>query len=165
MTDPLAALPVECFLPVIVQGLEPVDFFGFWNRLSRSYRLCSRVIPKMTQPTPVDCDDMTRGFDKSLGEDHGDYVSFDPVPEQLTADQRQDVESEIGDLDPGKDREPGVVDHRGQVLLPQFRRPADERSLGRVSRRRWRSRAWRRASRGNRSVLARKFHERCQVKA
>ena len=36
------------------------------------------------------------------------------------------VRAEVGDFDPGQDQEPRVVDHQGEVLLAQLRRPPDE---------------------------------------
>ena len=35
-------------------------------------------------------------------------------------------EAEVGDLDPGQDQEPRVVDHQGEVLLAHLGHPSDE---------------------------------------
>ena len=55
-----------------------------------------------------------------------DVIARGPVRNQLSAHDGQDVRGEVGDAYPGQDEEPGVVDNLVEILLPRYRRPADE---------------------------------------
>ena len=52
-------------------------------------------------------------------------------PGQLPAHEREDVRAQVRDDDPGQDQEPRVVDDKGQILFPQFRRPFDSMNRSR----------------------------------
>ena len=75
---------------------------------------------------PVDGAGVAGCLDEGLDEHGGGVVAPGPVLGQATSDDGEDVGAEVGDFDPGQDEEPRVVDHEGEVLLAQLRRPTDE---------------------------------------
>ena len=75
---------------------------------------------------PVDGAGVARRLDEGLDEDGGRAIALGPVFGQAPADDGEEVGAEVGDPDPWQDEEPRVVDHEGEVLLAQLRRPADE---------------------------------------
>ena len=75
---------------------------------------------------PVDGAGVSRCFDERLDQHRLCVVTLGPVRGQAAADDGEDMRAEIGDGDPGQDQEPRVVDHEGEVLLAQSRRPSDE---------------------------------------
>ncbi len=77
---------------------------------------------------PVDGTGVAGHLDEGLDEHGRCVVALSPVQGQAPApaDDGKDVRAEVGDLDPGQDEEPRVVDHKGEALLAQSRRPSDE---------------------------------------
>ena len=126
-SDGSEILAVECAFPIPSQGPEPDIFF----------RLV--VLPvAVVAPAPLGGSDMdparcpvhgagvARSLDEGLDQHGGGVVALGPVLGQAAADDGEDVRAEVGDFDPGQDQEPRVVDHQGEVLLAQLRRPPDE---------------------------------------
>ena len=120
-------LAIESALPIASEGAEP-DIL-FWLGAFHV-----RVVAPSTLSGPdmgpaggsIDGAGVARGFDEGLDEHGRGVVALGPVPGQAVADDGEDVRAEVGDMDPGQDEEPRIVDHQRQVLLAQLRRPSDE---------------------------------------
>ena len=124
--------PVESAPPVLPQGSEPDVLL----------RLIPSGVSVVSAPSLGGSDESpagrlvqgageARGLDEGLDEHGRGVVALGPVVGQLPADQREDVRAQVGDRDPGQDEEPRIVDHEGEVLLAQLRRPSDEAVAGR----------------------------------
>ena len=120
-------LTIERAFPVSSQGPEPDILF----------RLVVLPVPVVAPAPlggadmdparcPVDRAGISRGLYESLDEHGRGVVALGPVVGQAPADEGEDVRTQVGDPDPGRDQEPRVVDHEREVLLAQLRRPSDE---------------------------------------
>ena len=65
----------------------------------------------------VDGSGVAERLDESLDEHGRCVVALGPVLGQAPADDGEDVRAQVGDIDPGQDQEPRVIEHEGQVLL------------------------------------------------
>ena len=120
-------LTIERAFPVSSQGLEPDILF----------RLVVLPVPVVAPAPlggadmdparcPVDRAGISRGLYERLDEHGRGVVALGPVVGQAPADEGEDVRTQVGDPDPGRDQDPRVVDHEREVLLAQLRRPSDE---------------------------------------
>ena len=119
--------PIESAPPVLPQGSEPDVLL----------RLIPSGVSVVSAPSLGGSDESpsgrlvqgageARGLDEGLDEHGRGVVALGPVVGQLPADQREDVRAQVGDRDPGQDEEPRIVDHEGEVLLAQLRRPSPQ---------------------------------------
>ena len=119
--------PIESAPPVLPQGSEPDVLL----------RLIPSGVSVVSAPFLGGSDEgpaerlvqgagEARGLDEGLDEHGRGVVALGPVVRQLPADQGEDVRAQVGDRDPGQYEEPRIVDHEGEVLLAQLRRPSDE---------------------------------------
>src|SRR3989304_1589539 len=65
-------------------------------------------------------------IDKGLEIIEGVIVYLLPVFRQNLRHSSQEMRRQAGNLDPGKNKEPGVAGHEGKMPLPHRLRPADE---------------------------------------
>ena len=118
-------LTIERAFPVPSQGPEPDILF----------RLVVLPVP-VVAPAPLGGADMdparcsvdrpgiSRGLYERLDEHGRGVVALGPVVGQASADDGEDVRTQVGYLDPGQDEEPRIVDHQREVLLLQLRCPS-----------------------------------------
>ena len=111
--------------------------FSEWSQPDVLFRLRAFRVPVVAPATLggsdvgparglVDGAGVARGLDEGFDEHRGGVVALGPVLGQAPAHDGEDVRAQVVDIDPGQDEEPWVVDHEGEVLLAQLRRPSDE---------------------------------------
>ena len=122
---------VEDVLPVVAERPQPDVLPGFVEAfvpvIASASLSGSDVGPSRG---PVDGAGVAGRLDEGLDEHGGDAIALGPVFGQAPSDDGEDVRAEVGYLDPRQDEEPRVVDHEGEVLLTQLRRPPDEGVAG-----------------------------------